>query len=385
MNKIEVILKVTNACNLRCKYCYNSGKGYEKDLVSLSDFEKLLTVLLGDYHLIHIIWHGGEPLMAGLDFFKAAMDVEERVRLRSSVVIENSIQTNGTLIDAKWIAFFKEYGFRVGISFDGVENEKYRQGTQKTLAVMQKLKAEGVKFSCLAVVADRDYDLGRNYDFFRGMGLSFDFSYVFREGAAREMGGPDPEAFADACIALFDRWLFDTEGVSVRKFAMYICMAVGGNLRICECSSCHTKYICLTPDGTLYNCGREGLEAYPFGKIGEVESVKEIFASEGARALLKGSVERRKQCAQHCEYFDLCRGGCADIAISEGDLSKPPRNYCTVFKKVYGHIAEKIKSVFSMGVPLDSLNPAVRGVLAKSIARECTGMKGELSDSYLRS
>ena len=64
MNKIEIILKVTDACNLRCKYCYNSDKAYERNCLSLVHFEKLLNVLLTGYNMIHIIWHGS-PLAAG--------------------------------------------------------------------------------------------------------------------------------------------------------------------------------------------------------------------------------------------------------------------------------------------------------------------------------
>lgn len=383
MKKVEVILKVTDACNLRCKYCYNSEKGYKKNCVSLENFEKLLTLLLERYNLIHIIWHGGEPLTAGLDYFERAMEIERKINMRSSVTIENSVQTNATLINDAWIKFFKKNNFRIGISFDGEDNEKYRQQTDKTLKAMKKLRAAGVNFSCLAVVADDDYDLKKNYLYFKNQKISFDFSRVFNEGAARELKKTSAESFAKKLIDLFDEWLYDVDGVSVRTFAAYLNMALGGKSRICNCSSCHGKYICLTPDGNLYNCGREGLTAYPFGNIENIGGIGEAFSSEGAKKLIGGSIARREKC-KSCEYFSLCQGGCADIAIGENGLENIPEISCYLFKTVYSHIVAKIGEVIEKKTPLDRLNPAVKAVMAKCFTRMGGEMHTEVAESYLK-
>lgn len=383
MKKIEVILKVTDSCNLRCSYCYNSEREYKRNCVSLERFEKLLSILLTDYNYVHVIWHGGEPLCAGIDFFKQAIDAERKTELRHGVRIENSIQTNGTLINDKWIKFFKQNDFRVGISFDGVDNSKHRQQTQKTLDAMRNLKKAGVGFSCLAVVADNDYNLKANYRFFAENHISFDFSRLFTEGAAKCLSAPKAEKYAADLIDLFDEWLYDTDGVGVRTFAYYINMAVGGKSRICTCCSCHAKYVCLTPDGTLYNCGREGLSAYPFGNIDDIQSVSQMFSSEGARKLLKGSVERRNKCKESCEYFDLCRGGCADNAVMENGLENIPRDYCYIFKTVYGHISEKMTDILNRQVPLSELNPTVKFVLGKALTKMGGTMETEIADSYI--
>ncbi len=383
MKKIEVILKVTQNCNLRCAYCYNSGTGYAAQTLSIEKFEKLLSVLLTEYNLIHIIWHGGEPLMAGKEFFRKAMDAENRIRVQSSVIIENSIQTNGTLIDGEWIRFFKQNKFRIGISFDGIENDKYRSQTQKVLEAMKKLRAAGLDFSCIAVVADDDYDLKANYRYFAGQGINFDFNQVFGEGAAKDMAALKTSEFAKAYNQLFDEWLYDTDGVNVRSFSFYVGLAVGGRFRICTCSSCHMKYLGVTPDGTLYNCGRAGVEAYPFGNIDDFETARQIYTSDGAIALIKGSIERRNKCKKSCEYFDLCGGGCADIAIGEGDLSAMPENYCLFFKTVYSHISQTVRGLFEKNVPLDTLNPAIRTVLAKSLTRMSGPTSNDVSDTYV--
>ena len=233
MKKIEVILKVTDQCNLKCKYCYNAERPYTKDVLSLERFERLLRVLLTGYNLIHVIWHGGEPLCAGIDYFKKAMDVERRVHIETGAVIENSVQTNGTLVNSEWIRFFKENDFRVGISFDGVDNEKYRQGTDKALRAMKLLRKEGMNFGCNAVVSDDAYSLRDNYLFFKENKLSFDFSRIIAEGGAKNMPSLAGVKYADDMCRLFDEWIYDTNGVSVRSFALYLNLAAGGKFRIC--------------------------------------------------------------------------------------------------------------------------------------------------------
>ena len=383
MKKIEVILKVTNACNLKCRYCYNKDADHSEATLSLDRFEKLLNVLLTGYNLIHIIWHGGEPLCAGLDYFKAAMDVEKRVHIQSSVLIENSIQTNGTLINDDWIAFFRENDFKVGISFDGVNNDKYRQGTSKTLAAMKRLKKAGIRFGCNAVVADNDYDLGANYDFFKQQGLAFDFSRLFDEGGAKDMPSLETRAYTQAMCDLFDRWIYDTDGVSVRTFALYLNMISGGRYRICSCCSCHTKYLSIAPDGTIYNCGRDSMGHFPFGSIDEFNTTTEIFASPNAITLLSGSIERRRKCKEACDLFSMCAGGCADIAIMENGLENPPSEYCYHFKTLYRHVETTFVRLMQEKAPLDTLNPTVRSVLAQSLARSGGTTQNELASTYL--
>jgi len=384
MKKIELIVKVTENCNLRCKYCYNSESAYTDAILPLGKFEKLLNVLIGEYNLINVIWHGGEPLLAGLDYFKKAVDVERKLYLQNGVIIENSIQTNGTLIDKKWLAFFKKHDFKVGISFDGTENDRYRQGTKKTLAAMKLLKNNGFKFACNCVVADNSFDLGKNYDWFATEQIDFDYSFVFAEGAAKDNNSLDVVKYTEGMINLFDRWLFDKNGVSVRTFTFFVSLATGGRFRICNCCSCHMKYLCITPDGSLFNCARNSVRAYPFGNVDEINSVKDIFTSAGALKLIGASVKRREKCKVDCNYYALCSGGCADIAILENGAEERPKAYCYFFKNMYGHVKESMAKIFGENVSLEELNPSVKRALAKGLVKTENVADTRLTNGYKR-
>lgn len=375
MRHVNIVVKVTNACNLRCKYCYNQDTEYASAVLPLERLEKFLTMLTAKYDSIEVIWHGGEPLLAGIEYMTRAMEAEERLRLTTGVKITNKMQTNGTLIDRSWVAFFKKYSVKPGISFDGIENDKHRQGTAKVLSAISLMQKEKVRFGTLAVVADKDYDILENYKFFAAKKVATDFSPVFPEGGAKSMTALDAEKFASDMIALFDYWLYDKEGVGVRLFSSYISMILGKSCRICSNASCIGTFFSIYPDGNIYNCGRASMTQYPFGNIDDITSVDDILSSDGFRDLLVGAIARREKCKESCELFPYCCGNCSDQAIIEGSLDKAPAFSCYAFKAIFTHIRDKVNKIIEDKVPLTDLNPTM-----KSIWIDCFSIKGDLTE-----
>lgn len=368
MKTINLIVRVTDGCNMRCKYCYNSETGYDRTVLPLEKIEKLLTLLAKDYNRINVVWHGGEPLMAGKEYFEKAVEIEKKLSSTYGYLsFANSVQTNGSLIDAEWAKFFAKNDFKPGISFDGIDNDKYRGQTQKILAAMKLLKKHGVKFGLLAVVADENYDLKANYDYFAKLGAGAEFSPVFAEGAGKN-AEQNNEKFARDMIDLFDYWLYDKKGVAIRTFVSYLSMSMGYNRRICTNASCIGKFLSVAPDGTLFNCNRYSVRQYPFAHVDEVNSAAEIFAGEKFVQFVKGSIERRNKCKAQCELFDKCSGGCADCAIAEGNLADIPEHGCYLFRKLYPHVALAAEKIKKEKISLDELNPAVKQMLVTCAA-----------------
>ncbi len=360
MERINLIIKPTDFCNLRCKYCYNSYSEYKKQVLSDERLEKMLTVVAKRFNEIVIIWHGGEPTCVGLDYYKRAMEIEKRVAFHSGAKFSNRMQSNGTNFNEEWVHFIKENDFKVGISFDGIHNDTYRGGSEKTLRSMELFKKNGIRFGAMAVVVDGDYDLVANYEFFKEKKIPIEFTHVISEGGAKELKQLSASQYATAMCRLFDHWLCDLEGVPVRTFKSYTNLALGGPELICNHGSCHSKYLCINSDGNIYNCSRESVHEYCLGNIDEVSSVEEMYASEGFKALLRGSITRRNICKESCEYFNYCKGGCADVAICEGSLDTPPEYSCYVFRTVFSHVKNKVGEIFANNTSLATLNPAFR-------------------------
>lgn len=363
MKSLTLIVKVTDGCNMRCKYCYNSDSGYASPVLPLDKLSKLLGILATEFNQISVVWHGGEPLIAGIDYFTRALEIENNLKKRySSLTFANSVQTNGTLINAKWAKFFKDNDFKPGISFDGLRNDVYRGNTEQTLAAIKLLKKHKVPFGCMSVVADDEFDLLANYKYFAEMGVGMEFSPVFAEGAGKNTQ-KSTQKFAKDMIELFDFWLTDKNGVAVRTFASYMSMALGLNRRICSNCSCIGKFLSISPDGMLYNCNRYSVRQYPFADVEEISSVKDIFSGEKFTEFLKGSIERRNKCKNGCDLFDVCNGGCADCAIIENGLTEIPENSCYLFKTIYRHVKQAADKLLAEQTPLSELNPTVAKIL----------------------
>ena len=134
LTPICVIVKVTHSCNLDCIYCYTNPKA-EKGIMDFETLENMIikfSVANNQNQPIKFIWHGGEPLLAGLDFYKKVFEIQERIPEYDFI---NDIQTNGTLLNEEMLQFFSEYEFRIGISLDGYQNthdanRHYKNGKQ---------------------------------------------------------------------------------------------------------------------------------------------------------------------------------------------------------------------------------------------------------------
>ena len=385
MDKINIIIKTTNNCNLRCKYCYNGDTHFTKEYLSIRSVRRLFQILSADFREISVVWHGGEPLSCGLDYFRQVMEIEEELSnyKGNNIVFTNSIQTNGTLIDEDWIAFFQKHKFKVGISYDGINNDKYRQRSDRVLSSMDLMKKKGMGVSCLAVVADNDYDIVENYKYFASRGIPVEFSYLFMEGSAKNLSPLSAESYVEKYKALVDHWFRDKSGVGVRLIETYVAMALGNYFRICSNGSCHGKYLSIWPNGDIYNCARDSMSAYPFGNIDTIESYQELFKSEGFKTLLRGSIERRAKCKESCQYYPECAGGCADCAIAEGSLSNPPSFSCYCFQNIYPYIQQKVAEVKASGLPLSEFNPALRKTWIRCMSVCDSKAENEIADKFV--
>ena len=106
-NSISIIAKPTSECNFRCKYCYHADTKYETGILELIKLEKLIRLCQEEYDHVDYTWHGGEPLICGVDYFKEIIKLQQEYKRQNSV-INNSVQTNGSLLSNQFIRFFKK-------------------------------------------------------------------------------------------------------------------------------------------------------------------------------------------------------------------------------------------------------------------------------------
>ena len=151
-------------CNLDCKYCYYLDKaeiyGGREPRMTEEMLEKVVYEYINANEVPEVTfnWHGGEPLVLGLDFYRKALEYERKHA--GGKVVHNTIQTNGTLLNREWARFFHDNGFLVGISLDGPKDihDRYRRDKgglptfDRVMSGLNILKGEGVEFNTMSTV-----------------------------------------------------------------------------------------------------------------------------------------------------------------------------------------------------------------------------------------
>ena len=255
-------------CNLRCTYCYYLEKSNlypAAPAQTMSD--ELLERFIRDYiaaqagDAVSFAWHGGETLLRSRDFYRRVIELQRRYA--DGRQIDNSIQTNGTLLDDAWCEFFRENGWLVGISLDGPPEahdlyRRDRQGGPTFEAVMRGvalLQKHGVEWNALAVVNRRNADDPAGfYRFFRSIGCRFlQFTPVVERilphddgrqlASAADAGAPladfsvTPEQWGRFTCALFDEWVVGDVGrIFVQLFDATLANWVGEAPGVCTLS-----------------------------------------------------------------------------------------------------------------------------------------------------
>lgn len=237
---------VSSACNLACRYCYYLNR---PDVAPSRRMDaETLEVLIRDVIAaqpgvpeIHFAWQGGEPTLAGIDFFLRAVALQERYCPAGTTVV-NAIQTNGTLLDAQWAEFFAAHRFLVGISIDGPEalhdplrrDARKRTTHAKVLRGLRYLQEAQVQYNALTVVHHMNYRQGRAvYRFLRRIGVRHMQFIPLVERFTRDntFAAPPPgdpgaapapwtapsEGFGEFLCAVFDEWLANDVGGGFRS------------------------------------------------------------------------------------------------------------------------------------------------------------------------
>ena len=334
--------------------------------------ERLFRFVSQEYESVWFIWHGGEPLLLPLSFYKNAIDLQERYFGRDSHRVGNTIQTNGILLDRGFMNFCKEKKINLGISHEGPYNDALRQQGDASWKNLCTLCDKDRVFSVSSTISSQTESKQTElYRFFRDKGMSVSFSPVIPAGCAKDRKTvPDVEKYIKSSIETFDEWLFDKDSeIPLIPHYLYVLNALGEPTESdCAHSSCLSKWLCMDPNGDMYPCGKGCPSEYRLCNISDVDSISEVFSTEGFVRMLKGSVERRERCKEICEIYRFCNGGCSIDAHYECGIENIGGDSCRMFKEIFGHVSGTIDRMVEERPDLSTYNRFVRdAVLTKLI------------------
>ena len=186
MREIGITVKPTLSCNMRCKHCFNGEKMRQSGVIPVERVILLLQKASIEYDIIKITFHGGEPTLAGIDFYKAIFDFQRRKNKEDGTVFRNFFTTNGLLLNEKFIDLLIENETLINVSFDGPYNSVLRQYTDKVFENIKLIQKKKGRLRCYCTLSKDSYsNLGEIYNWFKMQNIDFKTLPIERVGFAK--------------------------------------------------------------------------------------------------------------------------------------------------------------------------------------------------------
>ena len=360
----HVMMKPRGAiCNLDCKYCYFLSK----EMLYPGSRFRMADDLLEEYTkqyiasqqvpVVTFAWQGGEPTLMGLDFFKRAVELQQKYR-RPGTKIYNAFQTNGTLLDDAWCSFFREHDFLIGLSMDGPPelHDYYRVDKggkpthHKVLAAAQLLQKHRVEFNILTTVhAGNVTHPLEVYRYLRDVVGTQYMQFIpiverenetgFQEGEEVTDRSLTGAQYGDFLVAIFDEWVRrDVGRVFVQIFDVALAAWSGQRPGLCVFEETCGSALALEHNGDLYSCDHFVEPAYRLGNIQEIPLLDMALSDFQLQFGLAKRDTLPRTCRE-CEVRFVCNGGCPKDRILTTADGEPGLNYlCDGFKHFFTHI-----------------------------------------------
>jgi uncharacterized protein len=335
---------VGSKCNLDCTYCYYLDKerfyGKKQEIFSDTFLEKYIKEYIeaNEVPVVSFVWHGGEPLLAGVDFYRKVIHFQNKHNVNHKR-IENSIQTNGTLINDDWCRFLKKNNFLVGVSIDGPEDihNRYRvnkqglQSFEKCIRGIELLKKHKVDFNTLTVVNNLSQSRGREiYRFLKSIGSHYmqflpavDFisrntdyerpvivSPLIESDAIQAPWSVSSEGYAQFLIDVFNEWIIQDVGqYFVQLFDLTLEAWYGYESSVCVYSETCGNNIAVEHNGDVFSCDHFVFPEHFVGNL-NMNSLREILSSPKQ---IKFGIDKRNTLSNECllcNYYFACGGEC---------------------------------------------------------------------------
>lgn len=359
-----------STCNLDCTYCYYLDKALQYGGKEVVMSDELLEMYIRQYieanevDTVTFCWHGGEPTLLGVDYYRRAVVLQKKYA--NGKRIENSIQTNGTLLDREWCDFFAENRFLVGLSLDGPRDihdtfrlTKSRATTyKKVMRAAKIMQSTGVEFNTLSVVSRLCEKRGAEiYRFLRDEVRSRYMQFlpavehtIRRPGISRpvivspETPGAQiapwsitAEGYGRFLIDVFDTWVkTDVGKVFVQMFDATLAQYVGAMPGVCSMRQTCGDALVVEHNGDVYSCDHFVYPEYLLGNIQQTP-LKDIYNSEKRRRFGLSKRNALPTECLRCKYYFACAGECPKHRFETGVDGCRKNSLCEGLKTYFAH------------------------------------------------
>ena len=382
-------------CNLACDYCYylekkHLYKGEGSHFMSDGLLERFIEQYINAQSVPEVLfnWHGGETLLRPLDFYRRAVQLQQKYADGRRIV--NAIQTNGTLLDDDWCRFFKENGWLVGVSIDGPQrfHDQFRRDPQgnpsfrRVLHGIQLLGRHDVAWNAMAVV--NRFNAGAPVEFYRFF-KTIRCRYIqftpivereFPHADGRHLASPDDEAasvtetsvsaeqWGDFLCRLFDQWVVEDVGkYYIQLFDSVLANWMGMEPGVCTMArSCGHAGV-MEFNGDVYSCDHFVFPEFKLGNL-DRQPLLEMMYSEKQLAFGRRKHDALPAQCRRCPFLFACNGECPKNRFLTTEDGEPGLNYlCKGYLRFFEHVApymEFMKAEFLAHRPPANVMKAIR-------------------------
>jgi len=358
-----VMAKVIGArCNLSCAYCYYLDKAdaFPGAPPVMSDelLERYIRGRLAaaaDGAAVHFEWHGGEPTLAGLDFFRTIVALQKKYA-RPGLSVSNGLQTNGILIDDDWADFLHEAGFSVGLSIDGPArlHDAVRRTAagapshERAVRAFRLLRERRVFVNALCVLSAANAgEPDAVYDFFRGLGATYlqFLPLVTHVGEGRVSDlTPAPDAAGGFLNRVFDRWIAEDVGrIVVQAFDEALRPLAGVPHSLCVHRPTCGDALVLEREGSVFSCDHFVDPGHRLGSLAErpLPELAGLPRQTSFGAAKRGSLP---PACRTCDVLEFCHGGCPkDRIVDRGDGEGQLNYLCPSYLDFFRHVRPELE------------------------------------------
>jgi len=392
--EFQIFAKPAGAlCNLDCHYCYYLQKEL---LYPQTKLFRMADDLLEEYIVqqieiapepeINFFWHGGEPTILGLDYFRCIVEIQHKHRPNGRRII-NSIQTNGVLLTNDWCRFFAAESFAVGLSIDGPPalHDAYRVTKDNKAThrqVMQGyrlLRQHKLPVDLLCVVHARNVQYPLEvYRFFKEIKAQYLSFIPLIESQPDSRGGVSErtvpaEAFGAFLCAIFDEWVRQDIGrIIVQSFEEAARPAYGLDHSLCVFRPTCGDVPVVEHNGDFYRCDHFVTPEHRLGNIRETPLL-ELLESPAQEDFGRAKQETLPRCCQVCDVRNMCNGGCPKDRIIRTLDGEPGLNYlCAGYQRFFTHCRSYTGQMAALrwaGHPPEHLMQQLRATAARALPK----------------
>ncbi|MEG1525587.1 MAG: anaerobic sulfatase maturase [Clostridia bacterium] len=365
MRHLNILMKPASSnCNLRCRYCFYHDETENRSVQSFGFMSEQTLEAIVQKALSFATesctfgFQGGEPTLAGLDFFQNVIALQKKHNTKN-LNIRNALQTNGMLLDDDWASFLAENKFLVGISLDGDESlhNLYRKDAQeegtfaRVMQGIEALKRHNVEFNVLTVVtAQTAKRIKEIYSFFMKHGFVYQ-QYIACLDPVGESKGTrkyslTPELYARFLKNLFDVWYEDRIAgrfVYNRYLENLAAILRGQHAESCDMNGVCSVQYAIESDGSVYPCDFYMLDAYCIGNL-NTNSWQEIDRNRDRIGFIPQSAILPEQC-RNCPWLRLCRGGCRRNRIAAGAEDSGVNCFCKSYLEFFPYMLPRMREL----------------------------------------